>query len=464
MENLEKLNNYLLDEFGINAYNKWIKPLSYIGNNNDIHFFGSPDEKKTDWINNDNIITKINSYSKKNFGFTIKIVPLYDEKNFNHHEKENRKDNENYNINSGEINFITHKNNNSYIKSNLVEKFTFDNFIQRESNQFAYALSFNVSEFPGKSYNPLYIYSDVGLGKTHLLNAIGNKILKNNKNMRVKCLTSSEFMFEFTESTRKQKKNDFITKFESLDVLLIDDIQFITKWAGTKEQFFNIFNKLINMEKQIVICSDTHPDDIPDLEKRLRTRFVMGNIVDIKPYDFEGRLAILNKKIEERKNKIKYDFDFPEDVVFFIAEKVSSNIRALEGALNRLIATASLKFPDKKSIKIDIPFAKKSLEPFINLNNKKITFDSIKEFIANKYNIKKSDLISKSNKNDIAFPRQIAMYLCKKLIKCTLTEIGKNFGGKHHSTVLHSINKVEKNVENDEDFSRIVENYEEYFR
>ncbi len=451
MKEFLSLNEYLLKKFGKNTFDKWIKPLSLIGKNNNIIFLGSPDKNKIIWITSNSILTDINTYTKETFGFTIKVVPLYEEdSNF----LEN-------NTNENNLNQSKTENN---LNSNLIKKFTFDSFIQTESNQFAYSFAYNVSEFPGKSYNPLYIYSDVGLGKTHLLNAIGNKILKNNKNMKIRCLTSSELMYEFSESSKNKKRNEFITKFESLDVLLIDDIQYITKWAGTKEQFFNIFNKLINMEKQIVICSDTHPNDIPDLEERFKTRFIMGNIVDLKPYDLEGRLAILNKKIEERKRKIDYDFKFTDEVIFFIAEKVSSNIRALEGALNRLISTASLKFSDKKGVNIDIAFAKKSLEPFININKNKVSFDSIKEYISNKYHIKKCDLVSKSNKNDIAFPRQIGMYLCKRLLKCTLVEIGKHFGGKHHTTVLHSIKKVEKNIELDSEFSIIVNNYEEYFK
>lgn len=454
MKDFLLLKEYLLKDMGSEQYNKWVKPLVFIGNQNGILFLGSLDENKINYFNSDNILFDINTYTKKKYGFSIKIIPMFEEEPTNNKIKNNIK-----NINTEIL-----TDSKSYQSSNLNKKYTFDNFIVSDSNNFAQSLSYNVTDFPGTSYNPLYIYSDVGLGKTHLLNAIGNRIIKKNKNMKVRCLTSNEFMFEFTESTRKQKKNDFITKFESLDVLLIDDIQFITKWAGTREQFFNIFNKLVSMQKQIVICSDTHPDEIPELEKRLKTRFIMGGLVDIKPYDLEDRLAILKKKVEERKKKFEYDFDFPDEVLFFIAEKVTTNIRAVEGALNRLIASASLKFSDKKGIKIDIPFAKKALESFINLNKIKVSYESIQEYIANKYNIKKSDLISKSNKNDIAFPRQIAMYLCKNLIKCTLTDIGKNFGGKHHSTVLHSIKKVENNVENDYEFSIIVKNYEEYFK
>jgi len=455
MEELDLFNAYLIKELGKNPFDKYIKTLKFIGKENNILILGSVDKNKIEWIRDTNFLQDTNLYLKKNHGFIVKIISLYED-NYIY----NLSDEKNENI--IDSNFSPAKSNS--MNSNLVKKFTFDSFVQKETNQFAYSLAYNVSEFPGKSYNPLYIYSDVGLGKTHLLNAIGNKILDNNKNMNVRCLTSNEFMNEFSKAIAAKKKNKFITNFESLDVLLIDDIQYITKWGGTREQFFNIFNKLINMEKQIVICSDTHPEEIPNLEERLRTRFVMGNIVDIKPYDIEGRIAILKKKIEDISYKKKRNFYISDEVIFFIAEKVSKNIRELEGALNRLISSASLKFPDKEDNNINIAFAKEAIEPFINLNKKIVTFDTIKEFISNKYNIKKSDLSSKSNRKEISFPRQIAMFLCKKLIKCTLTDIGVNFGGKHHSTVLHSIKKVENIVEKDSEFSRIVENYLEYFK
>jgi chromosomal replication initiator protein len=271
-------------------------------------------------------------------------------------------------------------------------------------------------------------------------------------------------MKEYVEYTRLNKVSEFTKKYTSVDILLIDDIQYITRWGGTREQFYYIFNKLIQMEKQIVICSDKHPDNIPDLEHRIKSRFEWGGLVDILHYDLEGRIAILKKKIDERKEFSKNTFQIPEEVIYFLASSIKDNIRKLEGALNRLIGFADLKFSDTKKNTITLSFAKEALKPFISLSKKETTVKGIQEFIAQKYNIKVPDLVSKSNKQDIAFPRQIAMYICKKLTKIPLHEIGNKFGGKHHSTVLHSIKKIEKEMESDYDFSKEINNLIDLFK
>jgi chromosomal replication initiator protein len=293
--------------------------------------------------------------------------------------------------------------------------------------------------------------------------AIGNRIAETYKNLRVLYLTTNDLMKEYVEYTRHNKGSEFTNKYTSMDILLIDDIQYITRWGGTREQFYYIFNKLIQMEKQIVICSDKHPDNIPDLEHRIKSRFEWGGLVDILHYDLEGRIAILKKKIEERKNLFKNDFEIPEEVIYFLASSITNNIRKLEGALNRLIGFANLKFSDTGKNTITLSFAKEALKPFISLSKKPITIEVIQELVAQKYNIKVCDLVSKSNKQDIAFPRQIAMYICKKLTKIPLYEIGNSFGGKHHSTVLHSISKIEKEIETDYDFSKEIDNLIEFF-
>jgi chromosomal replication initiator protein len=437
--------NYLKNLLDKPTFDKWIEPLSYIGTKNDILFIGSPDEKKTLWIKK-NLLKKINSHTKKEFNFTLRLVPLYEE------EEETTKAKESSQF-----------KDSSLIKSNLNPKYSFDSFVQLDSNRMAYSFAYSVSEYPGKSYNPLYIYSDVGLGKTHLLYAIGNRMVDNLTNMRVVYLTTSDFMNEYVEYTRLNKRSEFINKYTSVDVLLIDDIQYITKWGGTSEQFYYIFNKLIQMEKQIVICSDKHPDNIPDLEKRIKSRFEWGAIVDILPYDLEGRIAILKKKILERKNLCQNNFEIPDEVIYFLASSIKDNIRTLEGALNRLTGYANLKHSDTSGDRITLTFAKEALKPYISLRKKVVNIDAIQEFVAKKFNISKDDLKSKNNSPRIARPRQIAMYICKKTTKKSLADIGSKFGGKHHTTVLHSIKKVEEEMESDPDFFRDVNSLIKFF-
>ncbi len=442
MDNFKKLKNYLKTVLDEPSMNKWIEPLKYIGFLDNTLFLGAPDKKNLSWIKQ-NLLEDINNHTKKNFKFITKIVPLDEDENLQ------------------ETADTTGKNLN--LDSRLQKKYTFDSLVQSDSNRIAYSFAHSVSEFPGKSYNPLYIYSDVGLGKTHLMQAIGNRIIEKNNKINVAYLTTSDFMYEYVEYTRLNKRQDFIKKYTSVDVLLIDDIQYITKWGGTSEQFYYIFNNLIQQEKQIVICSDKHPDNMPDLEKRIKSRFEMGAIVDIFPYDLEARIAILQKKIAERKNIYHNDLTLPNDVIEFLANAIKDNIRKLEGALNRLLGYAELKHADLQSSMITLPFAKEALRPYINIEKKAITIDTIQEFISEKFDIRIEELKSKNNSPKIALPRQVAMYLTKKLTRNPLVEIGQAFGGKHHTTVLHSINKIEKMLQTDNDFSRKVNSYVEFF-
>jgi chromosomal replication initiator protein len=448
MDDFELIKNYLKNILDEPTFEKWILPLSYIGTKNNIAFVGSPDKKKTTWIKN-NLLENINKHTKREFNFVLKVVPLYDD---------SEEDDQN-NIPT----VVDEQKYTGNYSSNLQSRYTFENFVQVDQNRMAYSFARNVSDFPGQNYNPLYIYSDVGLGKTHLLYAIGNHIIKNDKKIRVIYSTTNDFMHDYVESNRLNRRTDFINKYISVDVLLIDDLQYITKWEGTSEQFYYIFNKLIQFEKQIVLCCDKPPDDVKGLEKRIKSRFEWGSIVNIFHYDLEGRLAILKNKLAERRHMFKYDFEIPEEVLFFLASSIKDNVRKLEGALNRLIGVANLKFSDAKGTKITVEFAKEALKPIISLKKKTVTIESIREFVAQKYNIKVEDLVSKSNKREIAEPRQIAMYLCKKLTKKPLNEIGNKFGGKHHSTVLHSLNKIENNIKNDPDFSMEINSVIKFF-
>jgi len=431
--------NYLKETLDNPTFSKWIEPLSYIGTMNKIVFVGSPDPQKTQWIKS-NLLEKLNQYMEKEFKCTLKLVPLYEE--------------DEQPAASPVTGTASSQEPGNFI-SNLNPKYTFDTFVQLDSNRMAYSFAYSVAEFPGKSYNPLYIYSDVGLGKTHLMYAIGNRI-QNNSDMKVVYLTTSDFMNEYVEYTRFNKRSEFIRKYTSVDVLLIDDIQYITKWGGTSEQFYYIFNKLIQEEKQIVLCSDTHPDNIPYLENRIKSRFEWGGIVDILPYDLEGRMAIIKQKLSERKNLMANDFFISEEVLYFLASSIKENIRKLEGALNRLIGYANLKHPDTSGDLITLDFAKEALKPYISLSKKSVTVESIQEYVAKHFNIRTEDLKSRNNSPRVAHPRQIAMFICKKATRHSLAEIGKKFGGKHHTTVLHSIKRVEEKMNTDADFSKDV--------
>lgn len=444
MNEFKTVKNLLKTILDKPTFEKYITPLVYIGTKKNIIFAGSPEKKKTSWIQN-NILSMINEVLKKEENCTLKIVPLYEEEVYKEPEK-------------------AIVNERKYFNSNLQQKFIFETFTQTNSNRMAYSFAHNVSEFPGKSYNPLYIYSDVGLGKTHLIQAIGNRILKNNSNLSVVYTTSSDFMSEYVEYTRQKQGSEIKKKYTSIDVLLIDDIQFITKWGGTREQFYFIFNKLIQMEKQIVICSDKHPDYIPDLEERIKSRFEMGSIVDILSYSLEDRLAILKNKIMERKISNGYNFEIPEDVQYFLASSIKENIRKLEGALNRLIGVADLTYSNKKGVILTLDFAKEALKPYISFKRKKITMKSIQEFIAKKYDIKTSDIISKNNSKKIVLPRQIAMYICKNITNHSYVEIGNQFGGKDHSTVIYSIKKVEGMLKKDYELLKKVDSYIKIFK
>jgi chromosomal replication initiator protein len=329
-------------------------------------------------------------------------------------------------------------------------KYTFDHFVVGASNQFANAACLAVANLPAKNYNPLFIYGGVGLGKTHLLHAIGNHIFQNHILPEVKkiCyLSSEEFTNELINSLRYEKMDEFRNKFRRMDILLIDDIQFISGKERTQAEFFHTFNSLYEARKQIVVTSDKFPKDIPNFEERLRSRFEWGLIADIQPPDIETKVAILKKKAEIEK------ISLPNDVAFFLASQIDSNIRVLEGSLIRIGAFASLtKTP------VDIQLAKEVLKNIIKPKEELISIDVIQKVISSFFNIKISDLKVKRKTKGYVVPRQIAMYLCRKLTNASLLEIGEKFGGKDHSTVLHSIKKVEEKIEKETSFKEMIEN------
>jgi chromosomal replication initiator protein len=335
----------------------------------------------------------------------------------------------------------------------LNPKYTFDSFVVGSSNQFAHAAARAVAEIPSKSYNPLFLYGGVGLGKTHLMHAIGHYIHARNRHLNLLYISTDRFINEMINSIRFDRLPAFRQKYRAIDVLLVDDIQFIAGKDRTQEEFFHIFNALHDSQKQIVISSDCPPRQIPTLEERLHSRFEWGLIADIQAPDIETKVAILKKKAEAERVEI------PENVALFIASKVRTNIRELEGSLIRLIAYASLTGRD-----IDLSLAHEVLRDLLHTEEKPITMEMIQKFVADHYNVKLTELKAKNNAKAIAVPRQIAMYLTKTLTSASLPEIGKGFGGKHHSTVIHSIRKIEGERKRNPEFDRLINSFVQAFR
>jgi chromosomal replication initiator protein len=337
--------------------------------------------------------------------------------------------------------------------SHLNPKYSFESFVVGSSNQFAHAAARAVAEIPSKSYNPLFIYGGVGLGKTHLMHAIGHYILARQKRLNVLYISTDRFINEMINAIRFDRLPAFRQKYRSIDVLLIDDIQFIAGKDRTQEEFFHIFNALHDAQKQIVVSSDCPPRQIPTLEERLHSRFEWGLIADIQPPDIETKVAILRKKAEAERVEI------PENVALFIASKVKTNIRELEGSLIRLIAYASLTGRD-----IDLPLAQETLRDVLHTEDKPVTIEMIQKYVADHYSLKISEIKAKNNSKSVAVPRQIAMYLTKSLTGASLPEIGKEFGGKHHSTVIHSIRKIDERRKQDPEFDRLIHSFVQAFR
>jgi chromosomal replication initiator protein len=332
-------------------------------------------------------------------------------------------------------------------------RYTFDTFIVGSSNQFAHAACRAVAEAPSRSYNPLFIYGGVGLGKTHLMHAVGQYVLQHDRNLKLTYISSERFMNEMINAVRYDRVLDFRERYRSVDVLLVDDIQFLAGKEGTQTEFFHTFNALYDSQKQIVLSSDCPPHEIPALEERLRSRFEWGLIADIQSPDLETKVAILKKKAEAEAVPL------PDNVAMYIAGRIKSNIRELEGSLIRLIAYASLTGQE-----ISLSLAQEVLKNIIDHDEKAITIDAIQKFVAEYYNLKLADLKSRNNAKSVAMPRQVAMYLCKNLTHASLPEIGRSFGGKHHSTVIHSIRKVEDLRKRNSDFNTQIGGFLENFR
>lgn len=414
------------------GFEMWLRPIKLISISDKEAEIEVPNRFFKEWIEEryNNLLTEtIEKFSEKR-GLLLKI-------SISEKEKESKRKND---IDKGEI---IYKRENGL---NLNPKYTFENFVVGLSNQFAHAAARAVAERPAVSYNPLFIYGGVGLGKTHLINAIGNSIISKKPKVKLAYMPSEVFTNELITSIRYQKMEEFRNKYRSLEVLLMDDIQFIAGKERTEEEFFHTFNTLYETQKQIVISSDRFPKEMPEIEERLRSRFEWGLIADIQPPDLETKVAILERKAEIEGIQI------PKEVSLFIASKVKTNIRELEGCLIRLGAYSSLK-----NIEINLDTAKEVLRDIIDEKERPITIEQIQKEVAEQFSIKFQDMKIKKRTKEIAYPRQIAMYLCRKLTGISLNEIGRHFGGKDHSTVIHATKLIEEKIKRDEELREKVE-------
>jgi len=329
--------------------------------------------------------------------------------------------------------------------NSLNPKFTFASFVVGACNQFAHAAARSVATNPSRSYNPLFLYGGVGMGKTHLMHAIGRELSDKFASMRVIYTSSERFMNEMIACIRTDRMQHFHQRYREADVLLIDDIQMLGSKERTQEEFFHTFNELHDHQKQIVISSDSPPKDIPGLVERLRSRFEWGLLADLQPPDLETKMAILDKKSEAE------GVSLPDDVRTFMASKTKSNVRELEGALIKLIAYSSLT-----DTPIHLQMAQQVLKHLVHVQDRRVTIDSIQKAVAERFQIKPAQLKEKSNTKKVVYPRQVAMYLVKELTDASLPEIGRSFGGKHHTTVIHSVNKIEQSRHVDPELNRLL--------
>lgn len=439
-ELLSKLKELLKGEVSTISYDTWFAPLG-IDSIKDNHIvFTATSEFQQDFIENKYrslIFNTLRYITNKEWTFSVIDISK---------EKKNQKNN---NQNIGDI--ISDNSNTSSTeiesnKSTLNPKYTFETFVVGNNNRFAHAAALAVGNEPSNAYNPLFLYGGVGLGKTHLMHAIGNRISENNKNANVLYVTSEKFTNQLINAIKDNKNEIFRNKYRSIDVLLIDDIQFIAGKERVQEEFFHTFNALYEEGKQIIISSDKPPRDIQFLEDRLKSRFEWGLLADISCPDYETRLAILRKKAQD-ENIVIEDF-----ILSDIANKIDSNIRELEGVFNKIVARASLTHSP-----ITIELAENIINEFKYESQKVISCDFIKETVAKYFSINKDDLSGNKRSNDIAFPRQIAMYLCREIANMSYPQIGTDFGGRDHSTVMHGCKKIEKEIKEKNNTKLIVD-------
>jgi len=431
LENIEELWQYILNEMKAKmskpSYDTWLSQTVVKGLTDKILTISVPNEFTKNWL--DQRYTEVIDtllYEMTGTELSVKFEIL--EENVQTQTSETEQETQ---------------STTEEIQNMLNPKYTFDTFVVGAANRFAHAASLAVAEAPAKSYNPLFIYGGVGLGKTHLMHAIGHYVREYHPDRRVIYLSSEKFTNEFINAIMDNKAESFRNKYRSVDILLVDDIQFLAGKEQTQEEFFHTFNTLHEENKQIIISSDRPPRDIPTLEDRLRSRFEWGLITDISPPDLETRIAILSKKAKAEGLN-----DISNEVMLYIANQIDTNIRELEGALIRVIAYSSLINQD-----IDTALAAEALKDIIPSNRpRKITIKGIQAFISERYNISEKEILSRKRTRSIAFPRQIAMYLSRELTDLSLPKIGQEFGGRDHTTVIHAHKKITELIEVDNEF------------
>lgn len=424
----EAIKNSMISEV---SYNIHIKPAVAVEFNDSVFTIAVPTSINKNIIlfrNKDNIESILETYTGKKI--TLNVILEEEKEEFCCRNKQET---------------VTFSPNRK--ATGLNEKYTFDNFVIGSSNNVAASAAISTSENPGHIYNPLFLYGNSGLGKTHLMCAIGNAILKKDPGARILYVTTETFTNDFVDCIKTHKMDVFRKKYRTVDVLLVDDVQFLVNREGTQEEFFHTFNDLYGMNKQIVLTSDKKPGDLITLEERLRTRFSQGLQIDISVPDYETRLAILKKKSEENHYNIK------DDILEYIANRIKSNVRELEGALLKLISIAQMKHKE-----IDIELTKFTIESILpNDGVVKITPDKIMDKVCTLYNVTKEELIGKSRVRTLVLPRQVAMYLCSKLTEMNFAIIGNTFGGKDRTSVMHNVQKIENILPTDEILKRNIE-------
>ncbi len=432
-ELISKIKELLKSEVTKISYDTWIAPLDIRSIDGNHIVFTTTSEYQRDFIENKYkslLFNTLRYITNKDWEFSVIDIA----------DKENNLDS------STDDDFEKKESKIEYSKTSLNPKYTFETFVVGNNNRFAHAAALAVGNEPSNSYNPLFLYGGVGLGKTHLMHAIGNRILENNKKSNILYVTSEKFTNQLINAIKDNKNEFFRNKYRNIDVLLIDDIQFIAGKERVQEEFFHTFNSLYEEGKQIIISSDKPPRDIPFLEDRLKSRFEWGLLADISCPDYETRLAILRKKAQD-ENILIDDY-----ILSNIANKIDSNIRELEGVFNKIVARASLTH----SV-ITIELAEKIINEFKYESEKVISCDFIKETVSKYFNIDKEDLSGNKRSNDIAFPRQIAMYLCREIANMSFPQIGNDFGGRDHSTVMHACKKIEKEIKEKNNTKLIVD-------
>jgi chromosomal replication initiator protein len=424
------------ERIGKQNYETWIKPIRFASRSKSEINLEVPNKFFRDWLTEHYLIQiedVLSSLAKDRVRVVFEINEKLEsrspgDRNLKKEEKERERPSRN---------------------TNLIPKYTFDNFVIGASNQFAHAACVAVANQPGDHYNPLFIYGGVGLGKTHLVNAIGHHSVTQRPSLKVVYLSSESFMNELIASLRRDKMDEFKRKFRNVDILILDDVQFIAGKERTQEEFFHTFNSLYETHKQIVITSDKFPKEIPGIEDRLRNRFEWGLIADIQPPDMETRVAILQKKAEVEGVQL------PHDVAIFLASNIDSNVRELEGSLTRLGAFSSLT---KATITVEL--TKELLRNTLKGAQREITVENIQKTICDYFNIRIGDLKAKRRTQNIALPRQVAMYLCRKHTETSFPGIGDKFGGRDHSTVIHASKTIERKIKEDPHMQKTIEKLE----